>query len=43
MQYRDDIVGFVLSHQEFCEILEPEWLKEEVFEASKKIAKKYLK
>ena len=43
MQYRDDIVGFVLSHQEFCEVLEPEWLKEEVFKASKKIAEKYVK
>ena len=41
MQYRDDIVGFVLSHQEFCEVLEPEWLKEEVVRVAKQIVNKY--
>ena len=41
MQYRDDIVGFVLNHQEYCEVLEPEWLKEEVIRVSKLILSKY--
>ena len=41
MQYRDDIVGFVLNHQEFCEVLEPEWLKDEVLTVSRKLVEKY--
>lgn len=30
MQYRDTIVGFILSHGTLCEVLEPQWLKDEV-------------
>lgn len=41
MQYRDTIVGFVLSHGVYCEVLEPEWLKQEVKETAEKILKKY--
>lgn len=41
MQYRDDIVGFVINHQEFCEVLEPEWLKDEVLTVSRKLVEKY--
>lgn len=37
MQYRDTIVGFVLSHGTYCEVLEPEWLKKEVRETAEKI------
>lgn len=37
MQYRDTIVGFVLSHGTYCEVLEPEWLKQEVKETAGKI------
>lgn len=37
MQYRDSIVGFVLSHGVYCEVLEPEWLKREVKETAEKI------
>lgn len=39
MQYRDTIVGFVLSHGIYCEVLEPEWLKQEVKETAEKILK----
>ena len=39
MQYRDTIVGFVLSHEIYCEVLEPEWLKQEVKETAEKILK----
>ena len=39
MQYRDTIVGFVLSHGIYCEVLEPEWLKREVKETAWKIIK----
>ena len=35
------IVGFVLSHGVYCEVLEPEWLKQEVKETAEKILKKY--
>ena len=41
MQYRDDIVGFVLSHQGYCEVLEPEWLKEEAVKTSYAIYSQY--
>ena len=41
MQYRDDIVGFVLNHQEFCEVLEPEWLKEETTRVAQSVLMKY--
>ncbi len=41
MQYRDNIVGFVLSHMEHCEVLEPQWLKEEVQEACRKVLRIY--
>ena len=37
MQYRDNIIGFVLSHGIYCEVLEPEWLKKEVLEMAKKV------
>lgn len=40
MQYRDNIVSFVLSHGDRCEVLEPEWLKEEVYEQCRKILRK---
>ncbi len=39
MQYKDSIVGFVLSHGIYCEVLEPEWLKQEVKETAEKITK----
>ena len=41
MQYRDNTVGFVLNHQEFCEVLEPEWLKEEFVRVSKEILNEF--
>ncbi len=41
MQYKEDIVGFVLSHMEHCEVLEPEWLKEDVKATCNKILKQY--
>lgn len=37
MQYKDNIVGFVLSHCGYCEVLEPDWLKEDVKKACEKI------
>lgn len=40
MQYKDTIVGFVLSFGTFCEVLEPEWLKREVAATAAEIAKK---
>ena len=42
MQYKDTIVGFVLSFGTFCEVLEPEWLKLEVAATAAEIAKKAL-
>lgn len=39
MQYKNSIVGFVLSHGIYCEVLEPEWLKQEVKETAEKITK----
>ena len=38
MQNKDDIVSFVISFRDKCEILEPEWLKEEIINICKKIA-----
>ncbi len=37
MQYRDNIIGFVLSHSGYCEVLEPDWLKQEVRAACERI------
>lgn len=41
MQYKDNIVGFVLSHCGYCEVLEPQWLKDEVKGACEKILQIY--
>lgn len=37
MQNKDDIISFVISFRDKCEILEPTWLKEEVKNICKKI------
>lgn len=39
MQNKDDIISFVISFRDKCEIIEPEWLKEEVRNLCKKISK----
>lgn len=41
MQYKDTIVGFVLSHGIYCEVLEPEWLKNEVKSVAAEISMRY--
>lgn len=41
MQYKDSISNFVLGFGEFCEVLEPEWLKEDVHYRSKLINNQY--
>lgn len=37
MSYKPRIIGFILYYRGNCEVLEPEWLKEEVKEAALKI------
>ncbi|MDY3303357.1 MAG: WYL domain-containing protein [Clostridia bacterium] len=39
LQYKDSIPNFVLSFGEFCEVLEPEWLRDEVMVICEKIFK----
>ena len=41
MQYKDTIPNFVLSFGEFCEVIEPQWLKDEVSAKCNKISGKY--
>jgi predicted DNA-binding transcriptional regulator YafY len=41
MQNRGDIVKFVLGFGEYCEVLEPDWLKQDLLEALDKIKEKY--
>lgn len=41
MQYRDTIVGFVLSFGAFCEVIEPEWLKDEVKNVATEVSRLY--
>ena len=41
MQYRDTIVGFVLSFGAFCEVIEPEWLKDEVKSVAAEVSRLY--
>ena len=43
MQYRDNIVSFILSHGADCKVLEPEWLKSEVLKVNEKVQAKYQK
>lgn len=38
MQYRDNIIGFVLSCLGYCEVIEPQWLIKEIKEISATIA-----
>jgi predicted DNA-binding transcriptional regulator YafY len=40
MQNKDDIVSFVLGFRDQCEVLEPEWLRENIVEVAEKIASK---
>lgn len=37
MSYKPRMIGFILYYRGDCEVLEPEWLKEEVKEAALKI------
>ncbi len=41
MKYKDSISNFVLGYGEFCEVLEPEWLKDEVLKKAQAIMKLY--
>lgn len=43
MQYKDSIPNFVLGFGEFCEVLEPEWLKKDVLVKTELINKLYKK
>ena len=43
MRYKNNIISFVLDFRGDCEILEPDWLKEEVLKAAKKIIQKVKK
>ena len=43
MQNKENILEFVLGFGSNCEVLEPEWLKEKVFETVDKIYQKYEK
>lgn len=41
MQYKDSISNFVLGFGGYCEVLEPEWLKEDVLCKAEEITKKF--
>jgi predicted DNA-binding transcriptional regulator YafY len=41
MQNKEDILVFVLGFGANCEVLEPEWLREELFSTTQEISKKY--
>ena len=41
MQNKENIKGFVLGFGEHCEVLEPDWLKDEVLESAKNICGLY--
>lgn len=41
MQYKDSIPNFVLGFGEFCEVLEPEWLRNEVIDRAKRVTTLY--
>ena len=41
MQNRENIKNFVLGFGEYCEVLEPEWLREKVESVAQEIAEKY--
>lgn len=43
MQNKDDILSFVLGFGTHCEVLEPEWLRENIFNVSSSIITKYVK
>ena len=43
MQNKENILVFVLGFGSNCEVLEPEWLKEKVFETLDKLYQKYEK
>ena len=41
MQYHDNIIGFVLSCIGYCEVIEPEWLKDEVKSVAAEVSRLY--